>query len=65
MLFRSDQAGSTDRELVRDALEKVRDYRGLVRHYERPFTAERHDALGPGEVLMARFRADGRIQPIP
>lgn len=60
-----DQAGSTDRELVRDALEKVRDYRGLVRHYERPFTAERHDALGPGEVLMARFRADGRIQPIP
>jgi branched-chain amino acid transport system substrate-binding protein len=57
------QAHSTDRRLVRDALEKLPAYRGLVKHYAPPFTATRHEALGPGELLLARYRADGVLVP--
>lgn len=57
-------AGTTNRETVRDALENVRDYRGLVRHYEAPFTATNHEALGPEDLLMARYRQDGFLEPM-
>ena len=60
-----DWAGSTDRAAVRTALENLGPYDGLVRHYDHPFTPERHDALSPAEVFMARFTADDRILPIP
>ncbi len=58
-----DLAGSTDRKAVRDALERVRAYRGLVKHYAPPFTPVRHEALGPAELLIARYRADGVLVP--
>jgi branched-chain amino acid transport system substrate-binding protein len=56
-------AGSTDRKAVRDALEKVREHRGLVKTYAPPFTPGRHEALGPRELLIARYRADGVLMP--
>jgi branched-chain amino acid transport system substrate-binding protein len=59
-----DLAGSTDRSAIRDALERVKDYRGLVRHYRPPFTRTRHEALGPEQLLMARYRADGVLVPV-
>ncbi|MBF0094293.1 MAG: ABC transporter substrate-binding protein, partial [Alphaproteobacteria bacterium] len=59
-----DGAGTTDRSTVRDALEKVENYHGLIRTFERPFTAERHEALGSEDLLMARYRADGALVPI-
>lgn len=59
-----DLAGSTDRAAVRDALERVRNYDGLVRNYAQPFTPFRHDALGPEQVFMARYAADGAIEPV-
>jgi branched-chain amino acid transport system substrate-binding protein len=58
-----EQAGSADRRAVRDALEKLGSYRGLVRRYERPFSPQRHEALGPEQLLMARFRPDGVLAP--
>jgi len=58
-----DLAGSTDRKAVRDALERVRAYRGLVKHYATQFTPIRHEALGPAELLIARYRADGVLVP--
>lgn len=58
-----DQAGSTDRRAVRDALERVGSYRGLVKDYAPPFTPARHEALGPEQLLMARYRADGVLVP--
>lgn len=56
-------AGSTDRKAVRDALEKVREHRGLIKTYAPPFTPGRHEALGARELLIARYRADGVLVP--
>jgi branched-chain amino acid transport system substrate-binding protein len=56
-----EKAGKTDREAIRDALEQVRDYHGLIKDYPRPFTPERHEALQPGDLFMGRFRSDGAI----
>ena len=58
-----DLAGSTDRQSVRDALERVGSHHGLVKDYAPPFTPARHEALGPEQLLMARYRADGVLVP--
>ena len=60
-----EKAGSSERPAVRDALENLGSYTGATRHYERPFTRQRHDALGVEDVFMARFAADGAIEPLP
>jgi branched-chain amino acid transport system substrate-binding protein len=60
-----DLAGTTDRKAVRDALEKVPEFRGLIKIYSPPFTAARHEALGPRELLLARYRTDGVLVPAP
>lgn len=59
-----DRAGSTGRTAVRDALEQVRDHDGLIKRYPRPFTPERHEALAPEDVFMARYAPDGAIERI-
>ena len=59
-----DRAGSTDRRQIRDAMERLGPYQGLVRHYPRPFTAERHDALSAGDVFFARYTADDKLLPV-
>jgi branched-chain amino acid transport system substrate-binding protein len=56
-------ARGTDRAAVRDALEHVPLYDGLVRRYAPPFTRARHEALGPEQLLMARYRPDGVLVP--
>jgi branched-chain amino acid transport system substrate-binding protein len=58
-----ERAGSTDRKQVRDALEKLPAYQGLIKNYAPPFTPARHEALGQGELLMARYRNDGVLVP--
>jgi branched-chain amino acid transport system substrate-binding protein len=58
-----ERAGSTDRKAVRDALEKLGPWRGLVRNYAPAFTPARHEALDAGDLLMARYRADGVLVP--
>ncbi len=59
-----DKAGSTDRAKVRDALEKLGPYDGLVRRYSAPFAADRHDALSPAQIFFARYTPDDRLIPI-
>lgn len=59
-----DIAGRVDRPAIRDALEQVRNYDGLVRRYRQAFTPNRHEALGPEQVFMARFAHDGAIEPV-
>jgi branched-chain amino acid transport system substrate-binding protein len=60
-----DKAGSTNRDAVRSALEQVRNHEGLIRRYDRPFSPASHDALGPQQLMMARFGTDGLIRPLP
>ena len=55
------KAGTTDRKAVRKALEDLRDYDGAVKRLPRPFTAERHEALGPEDLFMARFTPEGAL----
>jgi branched-chain amino acid transport system substrate-binding protein len=59
-----NKAGSTDRKAVRDALEQLEPYKGLIKTYNRPFTPSRHEALSREDVFMARYAADGTLQRI-
>ena len=56
-------ARSTDRSAVRQALENLPPYQGLVRHYAPAFSASRHEALDSTQLLMARYRDDGVLVP--
>lgn len=57
-------ARTTERSAIRDALEQVREHRGLVKLYKPPFTSTRHEALGQEELLMARYSREGVLVPV-
>lgn len=60
-----DLAGTTERAAVRSAMEKVRNYDGLIKRYAQPFTAQRHDALTDADVIITRYDPqDGAIVPV-
>lgn len=56
-----NRAGRLDRGAIRTALENLPPYQGLVKHYQPPFTAQRHDGLDAAQVFMARYAADGAV----
>ncbi len=58
-----EEAGTTERAAVRDALERVEYHAGVMRDYAPPFTPERHEALMPTDLRLARFE-DGIWLPI-
>ena len=54
-----EQAGSTDGDKVREALENLKTpYQGLIKTYTKPFSADDHDALGPDDYIMVRYDGD-------
>jgi len=58
------QAGSTDPDAVRTALEDLKTpYEGLIKTYAKPFTADNHDALGPDDYIMVHYEGD-KIVPV-
>ena len=57
-------AGSTQGHAVRDALEKLPPFEGAVRRYAPAFTAQRHDALSPAQVLFVRVERSGALVPV-
>jgi len=59
-----EKAGSTDRRKVRNAMEQLERYEGLIRVYDPPFTPDRHEGLSPENVFMARYGKDGTIRAI-
>lgn len=59
-----NKAGSTDRRKIRDAMEKLGPYDGLVKRYAQPFAAGRHDALSASNVFFARYTADDKLIPM-
>lgn len=61
-----NRAGSTDRRAIRDALEKLPAYEGLIKTYAPPFTASRHEALNERDVFMSRYSPlDGALERLP
>ena len=58
-----DQAGSTDGDAIRIALESLGRHEGLIKTYDAPFSAENHDALNENDYIMVRF-VGNQISPI-
>jgi branched-chain amino acid transport system substrate-binding protein len=59
-----EQAGSTDGDKVRQALESLqKPYEGLIKTYVKPFSPENHDALGPDDYIMVRYDGD-KVVPV-
>ncbi len=50
------KAGSTDGEALHAALEALGTYDGLLKTYNNPFSAENHEALGPGDYEMTVWK---------
>jgi branched-chain amino acid transport system substrate-binding protein len=58
-----NKAGSTNRTRIRDALENLGPYDGLMRRYAKPFTPQRHEALEFKDVFMAHYaEGDGVLE---
>ena len=55
------QAKSADRATIRDALESLRPYQGVLREYKPAFSKEQHDALERSLLHLGRFDDRGRI----
>ena len=58
------KAGSSDGPKVQAALEKLGSYDGLIKAYNNPFSADRHEALGPEDYSMTVWRGS-RLELIP
>ena len=58
-----DIAQTTSPQKIRDALEKLPAFHGAVRHYTKPFTHLRHDALDKSQVLFVKLTPSGQLIP--
>lgn len=56
-------AGSIDGPAVRKGFYDIKSYDGLIKTYEMPFSPEKHDALGPEDLVFTQF-IDGKIIPV-
>ncbi|KJU84718.1 ABC transporter substrate-binding protein, partial [Candidatus Magnetobacterium bavaricum] len=59
-----NNAKTLDRASIRDALENIKSYNGIIKTYSPPFTKTRHDALNVNDYFMATYDTDGAIVPI-
>jgi branched-chain amino acid transport system substrate-binding protein len=58
-----EKAGNTNGPAVRDGFYAISDYDGLIKHYKQPFSATKHDALGPDDYIFTHFVND-QIVPL-
>ncbi|MBF0538644.1 MAG: DctP family TRAP transporter solute-binding subunit [Nitrospirae bacterium] len=58
-----NNARTIDRSSIRNALEDIQYYNGLIKTYSPPFTRTRHDALNVNDYFMAVYDANGAIVP--
>ena len=56
-------AGSTQGDAVRQGFYKIGRYEGLIKTYDKPFTAQVHDAVTENDYVWAQF-IDNRILPV-
>ncbi len=57
-----EKAGAADGAKIRDALENLGEYRGLIKTYRQPFTPTEHDALTESDYVLVTWR-QGKIVP--
>jgi branched-chain amino acid transport system substrate-binding protein len=58
-----DVAGSTEGAKLQSALLNLPQYKGLIKTYDKPFTAENHDALTEDDYIMVRWEGK-KIVPV-
>jgi len=58
-----NEAGSSEGEAIREGFFKIKQYQGLIKNYQQPFSPEVHDALSADDYVWARF-IDNRIVPV-
>lgn len=56
-------AGSTDGDKVREGFYKISSHDGLIKKYDKPFTAENHDAVSENDYVWTQF-IDNQILPV-
>ena len=59
-----EQAKSFDSQKIKDSLEHLKSYEGIVKTYKNPFSKTDHDALNMEDFFMAKFNKNGYIEPI-
>lgn len=59
-----EQAGSTERAAIRNAMEQLAPFEGAIKSYAQAFSKTNHDALGEEDYRMAHFASDGAIVPL-
>jgi branched-chain amino acid transport system substrate-binding protein len=52
------KAGSTEGSKIREAFYAIDAYDGLIKSYQKPFTATNHDALAASDYLFTYFKGD-------
>jgi tripartite ATP-independent transporter DctP family solute receptor len=55
---------SFDSAKIKNSLENLDNYNGVIKRYKKPFNKEDHDALNIEDFFMAKFDKDGNIMPI-
>lgn len=58
------KAGTDDRAAVRNAMEQLGSYDGLVRSYHHPFSRFNHEALDRNQLFFGRFDKFGNVKRI-
>ncbi|HEY9017266.1 DctP family TRAP transporter solute-binding subunit [Thiomicrospira sp.] len=59
-----EQAGQPNRTLVKQALENLPPYQGLIKTYAPAFSVTNHDALNEKDVYMAKLTPNGQLVKI-
>jgi branched-chain amino acid transport system substrate-binding protein len=56
-------AGSTEGDKIRESFYKIASYDGLIKKYNKPFSADNHDAIGENDYVWTQF-IDNQILPV-
>ena len=58
------EANSTKRPKIKEALENLPNYSGVIKDYNPAFSLQKHDALDSKNYFMAKYNEDGIIVPV-
>jgi len=58
------QGNSFDRKLIKQNLEKIPLYKGIVKTYKKPFSKNDHEAFNKNDLFFAKYNHLGLIVPI-